>query len=399
MKVKINKYYWFTLIELLYVTIILWLLIPAITWVYSFLIKSNRDIAARQSVIQQGYEFFEKLNILMQDYTIDYEEYYNRQMVGCVWTSKRWSNFEWNIWTSWYCTNFTAYWNENSTGRRGMSSEDWMAFTDYHDIYYCSSIKAQDQQWNPIVVKNNCTNSNSSCCWAYWTKQSFWQYQNLFTDVKGWSGNIIWTSDDEELWYPLNSSLRAIRDENNIQELYLISYDWKNRLFFRRKLVNNKRLDEWDYYAQYRIQMLRLRWFDAWQKHSFDVDVDKNEWVYDNKIDTWACDTSMWFVWHWKSVWWAYSDYHLPNSADDCWVDLTYWNTTISAWNISISPLWDPDLHWAKREHQINPYMKILLVNGVYLPMYNSKKEIGSSIMEFKVPLETTINMKSFYDE
>ena len=43
--------------------------------------------------------------------------------------------------------------------------------------------------------------------------------------------------------------------------------------------------------------------------------------------------------------------------------------------------------------------MKILVVNSVYLPMYSSKKEIGSYIMEFKVPLETTINMKSFYEE
>ena len=387
MKLNLKKYHGFTLLEMLYVTIILWLLIPSIVWIYSFLIRSNRDIAARQSVIQQGFEFFEKLNILMQDYTIDYEEYYNRQMVGCVWSTYVKDNFKWNITTSWYCTNFTAYWNQNSTGRRPSLS------SSYHDIYYCSTSArwAQNAVWNPVVVVND--------CWALWTRQSFWQYQNLFTDVKEWTGNSIWDNDDVELWKPVKNNLTAIKDENNIQELYLISYDWKNRLFFRRKLVNLKRLDEWDYYAQYRIQMLRLRWFDAWQKHSFDIKVAENEWVYDGKIDTWACDTSMWFIWQWASVGWAYWDYRLPANADDCWVDLTYWNTSISAWNISISPLWDPDLYWSERNHQINPFMKILVVNSVYLPMYSSKKEIGSSIMEFKVPLETTINMKSFYEE
>jgi hypothetical protein len=54
---------------------------PIMILVYSFLIKSNKEIIARQTAIQQGYEFFERLNVLMKDYTIDYEEYFNRQMV------------------------------------------------------------------------------------------------------------------------------------------------------------------------------------------------------------------------------------------------------------------------------------------------------------------------------
>ena len=74
----------FTLIEITIVAIMLGILIPSIFSIYSFIIKANREIHARQDAIQQGYGFFEKLNIWMQDYTIDYEEYYNRQMVGCV---------------------------------------------------------------------------------------------------------------------------------------------------------------------------------------------------------------------------------------------------------------------------------------------------------------------------
>ena len=128
---------------------------------------------------------------------------------------------------------------------------------------------------------------------------------------------------------------------------------------------------------------------------------DDNEWLYDGVIDTWACDTSMWFEPAVKNgrirVWdWAYSDYYLPDNVDDCWVPLTYWSTSVSAWNIWISPVGDSDLYWGDPSRQINAYMKILTVNSVYFPYYSTRM-VASSIGDFKVPLETTINMKDFY--
>ena len=101
------------------------------------MIKTNREIVARQNAIQQWYEFFEKLNILMQDYTIDYEEYFNRQMVWCVEWGGTGENFKWDVWTWWYCTEFTAYGNENSTERKFVNSVE-IDTTKYHDIYYCT---------------------------------------------------------------------------------------------------------------------------------------------------------------------------------------------------------------------------------------------------------------------
>ena len=349
--------------------------------IYSYIVKANRDFIARQNSIQQWYELFEKINILMQDYTVDYEEYFNRQMVGCVnsWWLLTWENFKRNIWTWWYCTEFTAYWNENSTQRNVWSTLSWK----YHDIYQCSSRhnESANAVWRARVVERD-------KCWRLWSKQSYGQYKALFTDVK----QVIDEGDDTDLWTMVNSWVQAIEDGNNIQELYLISHDGKSRLFFRRKLFT------WnDLYSQYKIQILRLRWFDAGKKHTFN-DTTDNEWIYDRQIDTWACDTSMWFVWTWQSVWWAYSDYYLPKDVDDCWIDLTYWDTSITARNLTISPLWDPDLFWAEERRQINPYMKIFVINGVYLP-FTSKDSIGSSILDFKVPLETTINMKDFYKE
>ena len=364
MKIKFRS---FTVVELLTVTVILWLILPSIVTIYTFMIRANREFVLRENTIHQWYEFFEKLNILMQDYTIDYEEYYNRQMVWCVdsgWVLT-WDNFKWNIWISWYCTEFTAYGNQNST----------IDSTWYHSIYWCSSIISSVNERKSIKNQEN--------CWKIWSKQSFGQYKNLFIDVK--SGTNIW--DSEDLWQPLNMWVNAIRDSNNIQELYLISHDGKNRLFLRRKLVATG----WDY-AQYRVQMLRLRWFDAWQKHSFD---DSSDWLYDRQIDTWACDAAMWFTCNWSGVWWAYYGYKLPSDVDDWWIDLTYGNTTIAARNISIFPLNDPELYWIDQGKQINPYMRILTVNEIYSPYSYS----GNSILEFKVPLETTINMKDFYKE
>lgn len=385
----------FTLMELLYVMGIIGLIMPAMFALYNFMIKANREISARQSSIQQWYEFFERLNIMVQDYRIDYEEYYNRQMVGCVWDSSRWSAFLWNVWTWWYCTNFTTYWNWNSTDRKEKVPWWFKRSTWYHDLYYCTTetqIDSRQWNWTPVVK----TQDN---CWIAEGVQSYGQYAAMFTDVKTWASNMVWEWDDEDVWYLLNDDIKAIQDSDNIQELYLISQDWKNRLFFRRKLISMV-TSTGGTYTQYRIQMLRLKWFDAGRLHSLDKNKDggiENRWVYDWKIDTWACDYSMWFVWHWDpvSTWAIYSGYNLPADVDDCWIDMTYWATNVLAWNLSVSPTWNPDLYRAKRDRQINDYIKIFLVNGVYMPAYWAT--MAASIADFSVPLQTTINMEAFY--
>ena len=386
-KIK-SKFHSFTLMELLYVMWIIAVVMPAMFALYNFMIKANREISARQSSIQQGYEFFEKLNILVQDYRIDYEEYYNRQMVWCNpwWGVGSW--FGWNVGTWWYCENFTTYWNWNSTDRQEWSNK---LKTWYHDLYYCSTDRIQTAYWRPLVENENC----GIRTWV----QSYGQYATLFMNVKWWlSTNIVWDWDDEDVWYLLNNNVKAIEDADNIQELYLISADWKNRLYFRRKLFDTSASGN---YTQYKIQMLRLKWFDAGRLHSFDKIKDEkniqNRWVYDGNIDTWACDYSMWFEWHWEAVstWVIYSGYNLPADGDDCWIDMTYWATNVLARNLSVSPTWNPDLYRADGERQLNDYIKIFLVNGVYMPTYGAT--MAESIADFTVPIQTTINMETFY--
>ena len=389
-KIRLKNIKAFTLIEMMLVALILGILLPSMFSMYGFIIRSNKEVNARQVAIQWWYEFFERLNILMQDYSVDYEEYFNRQMVWCSdnWWILTGNDFEWNVWLSWYCSEFTAYGNNSSTNRSNIKPE-------WRDIYYCTTRNIGQDFLNVrrVVTKN--------ICGRYGRQQSFGQYAALFTDVKwteDWlNGDIVWTSDDEELWHIINErdDVKAIEDSNHIQEIYLISHDGKDRLYFRRKLVHQD-----GEHLQYKIQMLRLKWFDAWQKHSFDI-TDNNPWLYDWVIDTWACDYSMWFIPSIpgrKSVWWAFSDFKLPADVDDCWVDINQWVTTVRLWNISISPLNDSDLFWSDAAHQINPSMKILIVNWIYSAIYGTGY-FSSSINDFSVPLETTINMKDFYKE
>lgn len=300
-------------------------------------------------------------------------------MVGCVnsWWLNTWDNFRWNIWLSGHCTEFTTYGNNNSIGNVN---------SKHHDIYYCSS--EQNKNSTPKVV-------NGSNCWKIWSQQSYGQYEAFFIDVhkdtdNRWFWSPIWDSDDENLWYAMNNII-AIQDANNVQELYLISNDGKTRLFFRRNL---KRTSE-DGHHHYVIQMLRLRWFDAGYTHNFNSD-DKRG-MYDWKIDTWACDAWMWFICNWSPINWTYADYKLPQNADDGWIDIIHGPINVYTRNLSVSPVVSPDLSWANAESQINPYVRFLSVFWIYVPYYSGR--MADSIVNFKVPIQTTINTKKFYKE
>ena len=87
----------FTIVELLFVIIIISLLVPMIFGIISDMHKQKVEIEAKQQVMLQGYQLFEKINVLLQNYTIDYEEYFNRTMVGCSETGGIGKDFTWKI--------------------------------------------------------------------------------------------------------------------------------------------------------------------------------------------------------------------------------------------------------------------------------------------------------------
>ncbi|MDR0651602.1 MAG: type II secretion system GspH family protein [Candidatus Peribacteria bacterium] len=182
----------FTIVELLFVIIILSLILPTIFFTYNWVQRTKQEISIRQQLVQQTYEIFERINVLMQDYTIDYEEYFNRKMVGCTSIGGKGDNFTWQVNGSGYCNNFTAYGNGNSLGNSSKA--------DDHILYYCSSYQSQSLSNNPYITP--VVKQSISECSKDIEKQSFGQYSKLFYDVKNDTDNInglVNDSDDEDL--------------------------------------------------------------------------------------------------------------------------------------------------------------------------------------------------------
>ena len=378
----------FTIVELLFVVIIVSLLIPLVIEIYGSIQKQKQEIDVKQQLLFQGYELLEKMNILMQNYTIDYEEYFNRTMVGCS-SNERWIDFVWNVNSSGYCTNFTTYGNGNPID----PSRPW-----YHKLYYLSRNNTSIGNYYSTKYRTDLKK------WS----QSFGQYQWIFYDVKNDTdidGELYGDSDDEDLWRVKISWLDAIQHSTWVQELYLISLDGKERLFFRRKLVdqqhftglsidNTRPYTTWE--QLYTIQMLRLKGFDAGTKHTFDDTIGtSNPGIYDGYIDTRACDVSQWFIGHGQPVGGVYSGYYLPNSSDDCWVDFPPSTISLQTWNFSLYPTHNPKYAWALSGYQIHPYIGIYTYHVVYLPAW--KKLFYNEIADFFLPLKTTLNIKSTY--
>jgi hypothetical protein len=57
------------------------LLVGVVFTVYHRMVNMRINVEARQTLIDRSYFLMEKLQVVMADYTIDYEEYYNRKIV------------------------------------------------------------------------------------------------------------------------------------------------------------------------------------------------------------------------------------------------------------------------------------------------------------------------------
>lgn len=73
----------FTIAELVLALVVFGILFSAIMTIYVRMIHVKREFDARNYLLSTTYTMLEKINILLKDYTIDYEEYFNRRMYGC----------------------------------------------------------------------------------------------------------------------------------------------------------------------------------------------------------------------------------------------------------------------------------------------------------------------------
>ncbi len=139
----------FTLVEMVLVIIISVSILTTIYGVMTVLPRVKNFNDARQNLIEQTNKVMNDFSILFQDYTIDYEEYFNRKMVGCD-GQKKGSAFEWAVNASGHCDFFTAYGNENSK-QIALGTND----VKDHLLQYCSS---DPKEGNPsgLIHYQNC---------------------------------------------------------------------------------------------------------------------------------------------------------------------------------------------------------------------------------------------------
>ena len=374
----------FTLLEMMLVIIASGTLISVIFSVLTTLPKVKVYNDARQTLIQQTNDIMNRFSVLFQDYTIDYEEYFNRQMVGCDSKSsklKQGTNFERNITGSGHCDAFTAYGNENS--RRMGDWADWQA---KHWIKYCSSKNTYYES------KDNCQKGDLQQKW----RQSYGQYKALFRDIGDdtdgqnkanvWgSFPAVWDADDEDL----GTWTEAIRDANNVKELYLISHDKSRRLLIRKDKKN------W----HETLQILKLRAFDAGDSHSFDTN---NNTVFDWHIDTRACDAGEGFFCkgdtnlnNWDQLEKLYPKYKLPQDIDDWRVDLFPESINVRDFTLAITPTKDPNYAWNEDKQQINPYIKITI--STQLNPNIREKKLGNMLKDYTFTLQSSFDTRWFY--
>lgn len=139
--------------------------------------------------------------------------------------------------------------------------------------------------------------------------------------------------------------------------------------------------------------MLRLRGFDAGSEHKFNATDSK---TYDGEIDTWACDAGEGFICNGNNISdQLYSNYKLPNSGDDGWVDLFDNAISIENWNINIIPHKSPEYAWAENNMQINPFITISFTAKLRpSALHNILK---SALSNYSFSLQTSFDTKGFY--
>ncbi len=372
---------WFTLLEIITATTLFFIMMVAIFSAYRGILKFKYIFQAKANILETTYYMVEKVNVLLKDYTIDYDEYFNRSRVGC--DSGYQNNFLWTTWANGHCNDFTFYGNGNAYTAWWLSGY-W--------LYYCSS-----NTWyflnNQYVI--NTFGPSYTWCLLTWY-QSFGEYTYQFYNMKkdaDRDGLVVGDSDDTDLWQgPI-----GIPNTTWVQELYLISPDHTNRVFIRRALIssgdwNKDGLVTGDNEFWYTLQILKLKWFDAGNNHNFDPST--SSWVYDGKIDTWACDYAQWFICNWSWIGNLYSWYRLPADSNDWWINLFDKNLTVTNRNIAIYPDKNPDYAWWDTVVQINPYFTIWLTTKLYGEVWYPR--ITDAIPNFELSLQTTFNTKEY---
>ena len=319
---------WFTLVELLLALMIAWTLIGIVMTIYTGIMWADVRMSDKRLLTSEASDLMDMIHTVALDYTIDYEEYFNR--------SRLWF-LPWDTW-------FTTYGNS------------W-------ERYYCLSGSSNDTDYKYKLLERN--------DWSWWCPNTWYQkyleYQFQHRKLLTWDLNHRENSWSNMHFWPI-----AVFPNTWLDYLYLINPEGTERYYFRRiRTGANNNLNK--------VQVLRLKWYDAWIKQNFSD--EQSTWRYDWFIDTWACDYSQWFRCHWAIVTW--SD-RLPYDFNDWWIDITSNKVSVNDFRIDIYPNKNPYLDtW--NDVLLDPYIKISFTMDMSKP---STQEIT---------LSTTLSFKNSY--
>jgi len=70
-------------LEIIIATTLFFIMMVAILSAYRGILRFKYIFQAKASILENTYYMMEKVNVLLKDYTIDYDEYFNRSRVGC----------------------------------------------------------------------------------------------------------------------------------------------------------------------------------------------------------------------------------------------------------------------------------------------------------------------------
>lgn len=325
-----KKIKWYTLLEVIMSIVIFSLLVGSIISIYINIKTADGSVAWKRLIISEASDLFDSIHEAAIDYTIDYEEYFNKENL---------------CYSSYYDCEF-----------------DFSSYGNSWERYYCVSWLDTPlpitPQWYRIYPRDN----NNYGCISWWY-QKYWEY-----DFQHWKLITWWNLNSiENSWANQRNWPIAINNNTWLSYLYLISNDKTERYYIRRVQDENSR---------WKIQALRLVWFDAWSGHDFD-----SWWAFDWFIDTRACDTAKWFICQGNDLDW----YKLPVSDNDWWVDVTSYKVNVKNFTVDVFPKKDPYLAKYDDNELMDPYIKI----SITLSYWDEEND--------KLTLSTTLSLKNTY--
>lgn len=346
----------FTLVE---ITIVIAIFSMIVIYVFSSVIGVSvlRSHVMSKIELEEWLHFFieQLVTTIKEGGVIDFEEYWNREIVGIETQSGHYKLPTW-FW------NYGAWWDTAMNFGNG--------------LYSCISPEKSNgaRQGTGWCIGGNNTygiGENSGMTLS-WTFQRYWQYKEQFWDYNsnqnddGWdqNGDGRIKGDDDDLHLGDGPTLTGAL--LSPKELYMIQPVLKERLFLRWNIkqdpfapagvtctcdTNGACHGSW---CIGNIQMLRLVGKDLGWTHQW-----AGTGAFDGIIDTWVCHPG------WKSdCTVTLGNDTLPwNSIDDGWVDIFPQFVNIRDVSFTLAPLKDSNEAYASKNNDdfIHPYVRISL--------------------------------------